>query len=120
MLLGLTGFSVPMLHDVLKGDLKPLEVIDQPLATDRKYGVAGGDDIAFEEVELEATAHPGASFYDQLYAAIRNSGPLPVEKATSRETIRVLSEARNGTRFPEEVIHLNPQDNRPPNFGILI
>jgi len=84
----------------VKGDLKQLEAIDKPLAADRKYGIAGGDEIEFEEVELDATAHPRLPFYDQLHTAIRNGGPLPVDPATSRETIRVLSEARKGTRFP--------------------
>jgi len=85
----------------VKGDMKQLEAIDQPLAADRKYGITGGDEIEFEEVELEATAEPGTSFYDQLHAAIRDGGPPPVDPATSRETISVLSEARKGTRFPE-------------------
>ncbi|MBC8233766.1 Gfo/Idh/MocA family oxidoreductase [bacterium] len=85
----------------VKGDMKQLEAIDRPLAADRKYGITGGDEIEFEEVELEATAEPGDSFYDQLHAAIRDGGPPPVDPATSRETIRVLSEARKGARFPE-------------------
>ncbi len=85
----------------VKGDLKQLEAIDKPLAADRKYGIMGGDEIEFEELELEATARSGPSFYDQLYAAIRNGGLPPVDPATSRETIRVMSEARKGTQFPE-------------------
>jgi len=85
----------------VKGDMQQLEAIDRPLATDRKYGITGGDEIEFEDVELEATAEAGASFYDQLHAAIRDGGPPPVDPATSRETIRVLSETRKGTRFPE-------------------
>ena len=83
-----------------KDDLQPLEAIDRPLAAGRKYGVEGGDEIEFEEVELEAKATPGPSFYDQLYDAIRHGEPPPVDPTTSRETIRVLSEARKGTRFP--------------------
>ena len=89
-----------VLHYV-KDDLAPLEAIDKPLAAERKYGVEGGDEIEFEKVELEAKAPPGTSFYDQLYDAIRNSSPPPVDPATARETIRVMSEARKGTRFPD-------------------
>ena len=85
----------------VKDDLAPLEAIDRPLAAERKYGVEGGDEIEFEEVELEAKAPPGPSFYDQLYDAIRNGGPPPVDPATARETIRVMSEARKGTRFSD-------------------
>ena len=85
----------------VKNDLASLEAIDRPLAAERKYGVEGGDEIEFEKVELEAKAPPGTSFYDQLYDAIRNGGSPPVDPATTRETIRVMSEARNGTRFPE-------------------
>ena len=85
----------------VKDDLTPLEAIDRPLAAERKYGVEGGDEIEFEKVELEANAPPGPSFYDQLYDAIRNDGPPPVDPATARETIRVMSEARKGTRFPD-------------------
>ena len=57
--------------------------------------------LEFEKVELEAKAPPGSSFYDQLYDAIRNGGPPPVDPVTARETIRVMSEARKGTRFPD-------------------
>ena len=87
-----------VLHYV-KDDLPPLEAIDRPLAAGRKYGVEGGDEIEFGRVELEAKAPPGTSFYDQLYNAIRNGGPPPVDPGTTRETIRVMSEARKGTRF---------------------
>ena len=89
-----------VLHYV-KDDLAPLEAIDRPLAAGRKYGVDGGDEIEFEKVELEAKAASGTSFYDQLYDAIRNGGPPPVDPATARETIRVMSEARKGTQFPD-------------------
>ena len=85
----------------VKNDLASLEAIDRPLAAERKYGVEGGDEIEFEKVELEAKAPSGTSFYDQLYNAIRNGGPLPVDPATARETIRVMSEARKGTQFPD-------------------
>ena len=85
----------------VKDDLTPLEAIDRPLAAERKYGVEGGDEIEFETVELETKAPSGPSFYDQLYDAIRNDGPPPVDPATARETIRVMSEARKGTRFPD-------------------
>ena len=85
----------------VKDDLSPLEAIDRPLATGRKYGVEGGDEIELETVELEAKAVPGPSFYDQLYDAIRSGGSPPVDPATSRETIRVMSESRKGTRFPD-------------------
>ncbi len=87
----------------VKGDLKPLEAIEEPLAAERRYGVVGGDEIEFEEIELEPTADTGVSFYDQLSAAIRNGGPPPVDPATSRETIRVLAEARKGARFEERL-----------------
>ena len=89
-----------VLHYV-KDDLAPLEAIDRPLAAERKYGVEGGDEIEFEKVELEAKAPPGTSFYDQLYDAIRNGGPPPVDPATACETIRVMSKARKGTQFPD-------------------
>ncbi len=89
-----------VLHYV-KDALAPLEAIDRPLAAERKYGVKGGDEIEFKKVELEAKAPPGPSFYDQLYDAIRNGGPPPVDPATARETIRVMSEARKGTRFSD-------------------
>ena len=85
----------------VKNNLAPLESIDRPLAAERKYGVEGGDEIEFEKVELEAKAPPGTSFYDQLYDAIRNGSPPPVDPATARETIRVMSEARKGTQFPD-------------------
>ena len=85
----------------VKDDLAPLEAIDRPLATGRSYGVEGGDEIEFEKVELEAKASPGTSFYDQLYDAIRNGVSPPVDPATARETIRVMSDARKGTRFPD-------------------
>ena len=85
----------------LKDDLAPLEAIDRPLATGRSYGVEGGDEIEFETVELEAKAPSGPSFYDQLYDAIRNGGAPPVDPVTSRETIRVMSDARKGTRFSD-------------------
>ena len=88
------------LHYV-KDDLAPLEAIDRPLASERKYGVEGGDEIEFEKVELEAKAPPCTSFYNQLYDAIRNGGPPPVDPLTARETIRVMSEARKGTQFPD-------------------
>lgn len=83
----------------VKEDLTPLEAIDRPLAAERKYGVEGGDEIEFERVELEAKASSGSSFYDQLYEAIRNGAPPPVDPVTACETIRVMSEARKGTRF---------------------
>ena len=89
-----------VLHYV-KDDLTPLEAIDRPLAAERKYGVEGGDEIEFEKVELEAKAPPGTSFYNQLYDTIRNGSPPPVDPATARETIRVMSEARKGTRFSD-------------------
>ena len=89
-----------VLHYV-KDTLAPLEAIDSPLAAERKYGVKGGDEIEFEKVELEVKALSGRSFYDQLYDAIRNGGPPPVDPATARETIRVMSEARKGTQFPD-------------------
>ena len=85
----------------VKDDLAPLEAIDRPLAAERKYGVEGGDEIEFEKVELEAKVASGTSFYDQLYDAIRNDSPPPVDPVTTRETIRVMSEARKGTRFPD-------------------
>ena len=85
----------------VKDDLAPLESVDRPLATGRSYGVEGGDEIEFETVELEPKAPSGPSFYDQLYNAIRNGGPPPVDPATSRETIRVMSEARKGTQFTD-------------------
>ena len=85
----------------VKNDLASLEAIDRPLAAERKYGVEGGDEIEFEKVELEAKAPPGTSFYNQLYNAIRNGSPPPVDPTTACETIRVMSEARKGTRFPE-------------------
>ena len=97
--LTVTG-GTAVLHHV-KNDLASLEAIDRPLAAERKYGVEGGDEIEFEKVELEAKAPSGTSFYDQLYDAIRNDGPPPVDPATARETIRVMSEARKGTRFPK-------------------
>ena len=83
----------------VKDDLTPLEAIDRPLAVGRRYGVEGGDEIEFETVELEATAPSGSSFYDQLYNAIRSGASPPVDPVTARETIRVMSEARKGTRF---------------------
>ena len=89
-----------VLHYV-KDDLAPLKAIDRPLAAERKYGVEGGDEIEFAKVELEAKASPGTSFYNQLYDAIRNGGPPPVDPLTARETIRVMSEARKGTQFPD-------------------
>ncbi len=85
----------------VKDDLAPLEAVDRPLAAERKYGVEGGDEIEFEKEELEAKAPPSTSFYDQLYDAICNGGPPPVDPATARETIRVISEARKGTQFPD-------------------
>ncbi len=88
-----------VLHYV-KDDLAPLEAIDRPLAAERKYGVEGGDEIELEKMELEAKAPPGTSFYNQLSDAIRNGSPPPVDPATARETIRVMSEARKGTQFP--------------------
>ena len=91
----------PAVLQYVKDDLSPLEAIDRPLATGRRYGVEGGDEIEFETVNLEAKAPSGRSFYDQLYDAIRNSGPPPVDPVTTRETIRVMSEARKGTRFPD-------------------
>ena len=97
--LTVTG-GTAVLHYV-KDDLVPLEAIDRPLAAERKYGVEGGDEIEFEKVELEAKAPSSISFYDQLYEAIRNGGPPPVDPATARETIRVMSESRKGTRFPD-------------------
>ena len=97
--LTVTG-GTAVLHYV-KNNLASLEAIDRPLAAERKYGVEGGDEIEFEKVELDAKAPPGTSFYDQLYNAIRNDGPPPVDPATARETIRVMSEARKGTRFPK-------------------
>ena len=98
--LTVTGGGTAVLHCV-KDDLAPLEAIDRPLAAERKYGVEGGDEIEFEKVELEAKADSGTSFYAQLYHAIRNDGPPPVDPVTARETIRVMSEARKGTRFPD-------------------
>ena len=85
----------------VKDDLAPLEAIDRPLATGRRYGVEGGDEIEIETVELEGKAPSGQSFYDQLYDAIRKDGPPPVDPVTTRETIRVMSEARKGTQFPD-------------------
>ena len=98
--LTVTGGGTAVLQYV-KDDLAPLEVIDRPLATGRTYGVEGGDEIEFETVELEAKVPSGPSFYDQLYNAIRNGASPPVDPATSRETIRVMSEARKGTKFSD-------------------
>lgn len=85
----------------VKGELVPLESVDQPLVPGRRYGVVGeAAPIEFEEVELEANASPDAPFYDQLALAIRTGAAPPVDPATSRETIRVMSEARKGTQFP--------------------
>ena len=98
--LTVTGGGTAVLQYV-KDDLAPLEAIDKPLATGRRYGVEGGDEIEFETIELEAKAPSGPSFYDQLYDAIRSGGPPPVDPRTARETIRVMSEARKGTRFPD-------------------
>ena len=96
--LTVTGGGTAVLQYV-KDDLAPLEAIDRPLATGRTYGVEGGDEIEFEKVELEAKVSSGPSFYDQLYNAVRNGAPPPVDPGTSRETIRVMSEARKGTQF---------------------
>ena len=57
--------------------------------------------LSLKKWNLKPRHLPVTSFYDQLYDAIRNGDPPPVDPATARETIRVMSEARNGTRFSD-------------------
>ena len=81
--------------------LAPLSPNDVPYAIDRQYGVVPGPDvIPWEECEEDAKpAGTYPSYYDNLYAAIREGGTLLVTPQSARRTYAVLERIRRGTGF---------------------
>lgn len=82
-------------------DLPPLPVNDLHLAPGRAYGVQPGPDAVpwmcdSQEIKPQGT-YP--SYMDNLYAALREDGPLLVEPASALKTYEVLDAIRLGSRF---------------------
>jgi predicted dehydrogenase len=75
----------------------PLEVVDGP-ARDRRYG--NDDKLPWQEKTIEIGSRPHGAFYDHAAAVILRGEPLRVTPASVRETMRVLSLIRRGTKFP--------------------
>ncbi|MCK5805540.1 MAG: Gfo/Idh/MocA family oxidoreductase [Lentisphaeria bacterium] len=81
--------------------LRVLEPNDIHYAPGRQYGVTPDPDtIPWEEVEEDAKpANTYPSYYDNLYAALREGGTLLVEPSSARKTYAVLDKVRRGTGF---------------------
>src|SRR6185503_285334 len=75
----------------------PLEVIDGP-AMNRRYG--NDDQLPWQEKTIEIASRPHGAFYDHVAAVLRGAEPMRVTPASVRETMRVLSLIRKGTKFP--------------------
>lgn len=81
--------------------LADIEANDIPQAVGRKYGVVPGpDNIPWQEAEEEA--RPSAyypTYYDNLYAAVREGQDLLVTPESARKTYALLDRIRRGTGF---------------------
>ncbi len=81
--------------------LPHIEPNDLHYAIDRKYGVLPGpDNVPWEERE-EETKPSGTygSYYDNLYAAVREGAELVVPPESARMTYAVLDKVRRGSGF---------------------
>jgi scyllo-inositol 2-dehydrogenase (NADP+) len=76
--------------------VKPLPVIDGP-AADRKYG--NNDQLPWQEKTIEVASRPHGAFYDHVTAVLRGQETMRVTPQSVRETMRVLSLIRKGTKF---------------------
>jgi len=84
-----------------KAKLSDVEPNDIHYAYNRAYGChPDPDQIPWEEIEEEAKpkqAYP--TYYDNLYAGVRDGAPLLVEPESARLTYQVLETVRRGTGF---------------------
>jgi predicted dehydrogenase len=78
----------------------PLEVIDGP-ARDRRYG--NDDKLPWQEKTIEIGSRPHGAFYDHVAGVLLRGEELRVTPASVRETMRVLSLIRRGTKFPGKI-----------------
>lgn len=83
-------------------ELPPVQVNDGTQALGRKYGVVGegSTEIPWQtRIDELVPKRQYPTFYDNLYAAIREGQPLLVTPASALATYEVLDEIRRGTRF---------------------
>ena len=78
-----------------------LEPIDKHLALNRQYGVQPKPDrLAWKEEVREVRPRKRyESYYDNLYRAVREGGPLLVDPASARATYDVLDRIKQGSGF---------------------
>jgi predicted dehydrogenase len=81
--------------------LPRLKVNDLHYVIDRRYGVVPGpDEIPWQQREEEVKPRKQyASYYDNLFEAVRKGKKLLVEPDSALETYRVLDLIRKGSRF---------------------
>ena len=81
--------------------LTRLKVNDLHYVIDRRYGVVPGpDEIPWQEREEEVQPRKEyASYYDNLFDAVRKGKKLLVEPESALETYKVLDQIRKGSRF---------------------
>jgi len=81
--------------------LPKLEPNDMHLALGRKYGVQPKpDSIKWKEELREVKPRKKyASYYDNLYRAVREGGPLLVSPESARDTYDVLDRIKKGSGF---------------------
>jgi predicted dehydrogenase len=76
--------------------VSPLEVIEGA-APDRKYG--NSDKLPWQEQTVPAEGPDIGTFYDNVYAVLREGKPQHITPQSVRETMRVLALIRKGTAF---------------------
>ena len=75
--------------------LPKLKVVDAVAVPGRKYGVVGGDSLAWLEKRVPAgQAEFQLNYYDRLYKSIREGAPLLVTPESVREGIKTIALAR--------------------------
>jgi predicted dehydrogenase len=75
--------------------LPKLKVVDAIAVPERKYGVVGGDTLAWQEKRVPAGPPEfQLNYYDRLYQSIRTGAPLLVTPESVREGIKVIEWAR--------------------------
>ncbi len=74
----------------------PLEVIEGA-APDRKYG--NNDKLPWQEQTVPALGPDIGTFFDNVYAVVREGKPQHITPQSVRETMRVLAMIRKGTAF---------------------
>jgi len=76
--------------------VEPLIAVDGP-AADRKYGNA--DQLPWQEKTVPAIGPDVGSFYDNVFAVLRNSEPMRVTPESVREVMRVIALIRKRTKL---------------------